>query len=81
MPQLSELEKATMIENALFIEDIPHFYKCSRCNFKSNQRIDVINHQLQNPDHIFNGNPHTFIPAWVQNADEIIADLNRREKK
>ena len=40
------------IRNGDFVNDIPHFYECSGCGLKSHSRQNIINHQLNDCDHI-----------------------------
>lgn len=40
------------IRNAEFVNDIPHFYTCAACDFKSHSRKAVIDHQLNECDYI-----------------------------
>ena len=37
---------------AEFVNDIPHFYECGACGFKSHSRKIVIEHQLNDCEHI-----------------------------
>lgn len=40
------------IKNAEFVNDIPHFYECQACGLKSHSRKIIIDHQLDDCDHI-----------------------------
>lgn len=40
------------IRNREFIDDIPHFYACKACGFKSCIGKEVIDHQLNDCEHI-----------------------------
>jgi len=35
-----------------FVNDIPHFYECDACGFKSHSQKNIIEHQLKNCDYI-----------------------------
>ena len=40
------------IRQGIFVDDIPHFYACSACGFKSHSRDLVIEHQLNDCEQI-----------------------------
>ena len=40
------------IKQAKFVNDIPHFYECQACGFKSHSRTLVIEHQLHDCEYI-----------------------------
>lgn len=40
------------IQDAEFVNDIPHFYECEACGYKSNIRQEVIDHQLDDCEQI-----------------------------